>query len=56
LTIAIAHQLEMGRPAVAATVLATTVCTYLHPYWRTCCLEAVRRYVDDRFAQEHLAA
>lgn len=54
LTIAIVQQLEQGRPTVAATVLAITALTYLHPHWRTRWLAAVREYADSEVARQGL--
>jgi hypothetical protein len=56
LTIAIVQELQAGEPTVAATVLAIPACTYLHPYWRTRCHEAVRRYADSEVARQGLGA
>lgn len=51
LTIAIVQQLELGRPTVAATVLAVMALTYLHPHWHTRWVTAVQRYADNEVAR-----
>jgi hypothetical protein len=52
LTIAIVQQLGLGRPTVAATVLAVMALTFLHPHWRTRWLTAVREYADSEVARQ----
>jgi hypothetical protein len=52
LTIAIVQQLELGRPTVAATVLAVMALTYLHPHWHARWVTAVQRYADNEVARQ----